>query len=162
MPAQNVLFLCTGNSARSILAEAILNHRARGAMTAFSAGSHPAGAVRPEALRQLELAGISTTGLRSKSWDEFAGSAAPAIDFVFTVCDNAAHEICPLWPGHPMTAHWGIPDPAAVRGSDEEIERAFAEAFSILNRRIALLLSLPLATLQTMSIQREIDNIGRS
>jgi arsenate reductase len=157
----NVLFLCTGNSARSIMAEAILNHKAKGAFHAYSAGSHPTGAVRPEALRQLELAGISTEGLRSKSWDEFAGPGAPPINFVFTVCDNAANEVCPLWPGQPMTAHWGIPDPAAVKGTPEEIERAFCDAFSILDRRIGLLLSLPLSTLEQMAIQREIDSIGR-
>jgi arsenate reductase len=159
-PHNKVLFLCTGNSARSILAEAILNHKARGAFKAYSAGSHPTGAVRPEALHQLELAGISTTGLRSKSWDEFAVPGAPPIDFVFTVCDNAAHEVCPLWPGQPMTAHWGIPDPAAVKGTPEEIERAFRDAFSVLDRRIGLFLSLPLATLEQMAIQREIDSIG--
>jgi arsenate reductase len=159
-PHNKVLFLCTGNSARSILAEAILNHKARGAFKAYSAGSHPTGAVRPEALHQLELAGISTTGLRSKSWDEFAVPGAPPIDFVFTVCDNAAHEVCPLWPGQPMTAHWGIPDPAAVKGTPEEIERAFRDAFSVLDRRIGLFLSLPLATLEQMAIEREIDSIG--
>jgi arsenate reductase (thioredoxin) len=160
-PHNHVLFLCTGNSARSILAEAILNHKAKGAFKAYSAGSHPTGKVRLEALRQLELAGISTEGLRSKSWDEFATPGAPPINFVFTVCDNAAHEVCPLWSGQPMTAHWGIPDPAAVKGTPEEIERAFCDAFSILDRRIGLFLSLPLATLEQMAIQREIDSIGR-
>jgi arsenate reductase len=160
-PHNHVLFLCTGNSARSILAEAILNHKAKGAFKAYSAGSHPTGKVRLEALRQLELAGISTEGLRSKSWDEFATPGAPPINFVFTVCDNAAHEVCPLWPGQPMTAHWGIPDPAAVKGTPEEIERAFCDAFSVLDRRIGLFLSLPMATLEQMAIQREIDSIGR-
>lgn len=160
-PRNQVLFLCTGNSARSILAEAILNHKGKGAFKAYSAGSHPTGKVRPEALKQLELAGISTEGLRSKSWDEFAAPGAPPINFVFTVCDNAAHEVCPLWPGQPMTAHWGIPDPAAVKGTPEEIERAFRDAFSVLDRRIGLFLSLPLATLEQMAIQREIDSIGR-
>lgn len=160
-PRNKVLFLCTGNSARSIMAEAILNHKAREAFNAHSAGSHPSGAVRPEALRQLELAGISTEGLRSKSWDEFAAPGAPSINFVFTVCDNAANEVCPLWPGQPMTAHWGIPDPAAVKGTPEEIDRAFRDAFSVLDRRIALFLSLPLATLEQMAIQREINSIGR-
>jgi arsenate reductase len=160
-PHNHVLFLCTGNSARSIMAEAILNRKAKGKFQAFSAGSHPTGAVRPEALKQLELAGISTQGLRSKSWDEFAVPGAPPINFVFTVCDNAAHEVCPLWPGQPMTAHWGIPDPAAVKGTPEEIERAFRDAFSILDRRISLFLSLPLSTLEQMAIQREIDSIGR-
>ena len=157
----NVLFLCTGNSARSIMAEAILNRKAKGSFTAYSAGSHPAGAVRPEALKQIELAGIPTAGLRSKSWDEFAAPGAPRMDFVFTVCDNAAKEACPFWPGQPMTAHWGIPDPAAVKGTPEEIDRAFRDAFSILDRRIGLFLSLPLSTLEQLAIQRELDNIGR-
>jgi arsenate reductase len=159
--AYNVLFLCTGNSARSILAEAILNKKGRGRFTAYSAGSHPSGAVRPEALKQIELAGISTEGLRSKSWDEFAAPGAPEMHFVFTVCDDAAHEVCPLWPGHPMTAHWGISDPAAVRGTPEEIARAFREAFSILDRRIRLFLALPLATLDRLAMQRELEGIGK-
>jgi arsenate reductase (thioredoxin) len=157
----NVLFLCTGNSARSILAEAILNRKGKGIFTAYSAGSHPSGAVRPEALKQLELAGIPTVGLRSKSWDEFAGVDAPSMNFVFTVCDNAANEVCPFWPGQPMTAHWGIPDPAAVGGTPEEIERAFRDAFSILDRRISLFLSLPFSTMERVAIQRELGNIGR-
>jgi len=157
----NVLFLCTGNSARSIMAEAVLNHKAKGRFTAYSAGSHPSGAVRPEALKQLELAGIATDGLRSKSWDEFAAPDAPPINFIFTVCDNAANEVCPIWPGHPMTAHWGIPDPAAVKGPPEIIERAFNDAFSILDRRISLFLALPLSTLESLAIQKEIDTIGR-
>jgi arsenate reductase len=160
-PHNNVLFLCTGNSARSIMAEAILNHKAKGAFRAYSAGSHPTGTVRPEALRQLELAGLPTEGLRSKSWDEFATPSAPAIDFILTVCDNAANEVCPIWPGHPMTAHWGVPDPAAVKGTPEQIDRAFNDAFSVLDRRIGLFLSLPLSTLEEMAIQREIDSIGR-
>ena len=158
----NVLFLCTGNSARSIMAEAILNHKGSGAFTAYSAGSHPTGQVRPEALKQIESAGLSTEGLRSKSWDEFAVPGAPKMDFVFTVCDNAAKEQCPYWPGQPMTAHWGIPDPAAVKGTPEEIARAFRDAFFILDRRIGLFLSLPLATLEQFAIQKEIDKIGRS
>ena len=158
----NALFLCTGNSARSIMAEAILNHRANGRFTAYSAGSHPTGQPRPEALQQLELAGIPTIGLRSKSWDEFSGPSAPSLDFVFTVCDNAAKEQCPYWPGQPMTAHWGIPDPAAVKGSPDEIARAFSEAFVVLDRRIGLFLSLPVSTLDQISIKREIDNIGQS
>jgi arsenate reductase (thioredoxin) len=158
----NVLFLCTGNSARSILAEAILNHKGKGAFTAYSAGSHPSGVVRPEALRQLAAAGISTEGLRSKSWDEFAVPNAPRMDFVFTVCDNAAKEACPFWPGQPMTAHWGIPDPAAVAGMPEVIERAFRDAYTVLDRRVGLFLSLPLATLEQLAIQREIEGIGRS
>jgi arsenate reductase len=163
MPAQyNVLFLCTGNSARSILAEGILNHKGGGVFTAYSAGSHPSGTVRPEALRQLELAHISTAGLRSKSWDEFAGADAPKMNFVFTVCDNAAKEVCPFWPGQPMTAHWGIPDPAAVKGTQEEIARAFRDAFIVLDRRIGLFVSLPLGALDQLAIKREVDSIGRS
>jgi arsenate reductase len=158
----NVLFLCTGNSARSIMAEAILNHRSRGVFTAYSAGSHPSGKVRPEALRQLERSGLSTTGLRSKSWDEFATPGAPPMHFVVTVCDNAAREVCPIWPGHPMTAHWGVPDPAAVTGAPEEIARAFQDAFLILDRRIGLFLALPLTTLDRMALQQEVDRIGRS
>jgi len=157
----NVLFLCTGNSARSIMAEGILNHKGKGTFTACSAGSHPSGIVRPEALRQLELAGLSTAGVRSKSWDEFAGPDAPQMNFVFTVCDNAAQETCPYWPGQPMTAHWGVPDPASVKGTPEEIEQAFRDAFTILDRRIDLFLSLPLATLEQYAIQDEIDRIGR-
>jgi arsenate reductase (thioredoxin) len=153
--AYNVLFLCTGNSARSILAEAILNHKGRGRFRAFSAGSHPSGTVRSESLKQIELAGLSTEGLRSKSWDEFAAPDAPPIHFIFTVCDNAANEVCPIWPGHPMTAHWGIPDPASVRGTPEEIARAFRDAFSILDRRIGLFVALPLATLEGVAIQRD-------
>ena len=158
----NVLFLCTGNSARSILAEAILNHKGKGVFTAYSAGSHPAGQPRPEALQQLESAGISIEGLRSKSWDEFSAPGAPKLDFVFTVCDNAANEQCPFWPGQPMTAHWGIPDPAAVKGAPEQIAKAFRDAFVVLDRRISLFLSLPRATLETLAIQQEIDKIGRS
>jgi arsenate reductase len=158
----NVLFLCTGNSARSIMAEAILNRKGRGAFAAYSAGSHPSGSPRPEALSQIVSAGMPTEGLRSKSWDEFALPGAPRMDFVFTVCDNAASEACPFWPGQPMTAHWGIPDPAAVKGTPDEIARAFREAFVLLDRRISLFLSLPLATLQQLAIQQEIEKIGRS
>ena len=157
----NVLFLCTGNSARSIMAEAIMNQKGRPNFAACSAGSHPAGAVRPEALRQLEAAHLPTSGLRSKSWDEFAKPDAPQLDFVFTVCDNAANEVCPIWPGQPMTAHWGIPDPAAVQGTPEQLGKAFREAFFLLDRRISLFLSLPLATLDRFSLKKEIDNIGR-
>jgi arsenate reductase len=157
----NVLFLCTGNSARSIMAEAIMNQKGRSNFTAYSAGSHPSGAVRPEALRQLESAHLPTTGLRSKSWDEFAKPDAPRLDFVFTVCDNAANEVCPIWPGQPMTAHWGIPDPSAVQGTKEQVEKAFREAFFLLDRRISLFLSLPLSTLDRFSLKKEIDNIGR-
>jgi arsenate reductase len=158
----NVLFLCTGNSARSIMAEALLNHKSEGNFTAYSAGSHPSGTPRPEALAQLQSAGISTDGLRSKPWDEFATPGAPHLDFVFTVCDNAAKEECPYWPGQPMTAHWGIPDPAAVKGTPEEIARAFRDAFVVLDRRIGLFLSLPLATLQELAIQEKINEIGKA
>jgi len=156
----NVLFLCTGNSARSILAEALLNHKGRPNFHAFSAGSHPTGRVNPSAIRQLESAGLPTTGLRSKGWDEFAKAGAPRMDFVFTVCDNAAHEVYPVWPGQPITAHWGVPDPAAVAGSGEKIERAFREAFVALDRRIGLFLSLPLKSLSALAIKKEIDRIG--
>jgi arsenate reductase len=162
MPAHyNVLFLCTGNSARSIMAEAILNQKGQPNFTAYSAGSHPSGKVRPEALRQLESAHIPTAGLRSKNWNEFAQLAAPKLDFVFTVCDNAANEVCPVWPGQPMTAHWGIQDPAAVQGTAERIEKAFREAFFLLDRRISLFLSLPLATLDGLSLKKKIDDIGQ-
>ena len=157
----NVLFLCTGNSARSIMAEAILNRKGQPNFTAYSAGSHPAGFVRPEALRQVELARMPVAGLRSKSWDEFAKPGAPQMDFVFTVCDNAANEVCPVWPGQPMTAHWGVPDPAAVQGSPQQIERAFREAYMILDRRITLFLCLPLSTLGQLAIKKEIDRIGQ-
>ncbi|MDR3702935.1 MAG: arsenate reductase ArsC [Candidatus Sulfopaludibacter sp.] len=157
----NILFLCTGNSARSVMAEAILNQKGFPNFTAFSAGSHPTGHVHPEALRQIAGAGMTTDGLRSKSWDEFARPGAPQIHFVFTVCDRAASEICPVWPGHPLTARWGVPDPAAVPGAREQVERAFFEAFTILDRRIALFLSLPLASLEQEWIQSEIDRIGR-
>ena len=158
----NVLFLCTGNSARSIMAEAILNHRGKGVFTAYSAGSHPSGTPRPEALREIASAGMSTEGLRSKSWDEFAAPGAPHLDFVFTVCDSAAKEACPYWPGHPMTAHWGVLDPAEVNGTPEEIERAFNDAFVVLDRRIGLFLALPMATLEQLAIHHEIERIGRS
>jgi arsenate reductase len=157
----NVLFLCTGNSARSIMAEAILNHKGRPDFVGYSAGSHPSGAVRPEALRQLNAAHLPVEGLRSKSWGEFAEPGAPKIDFVFTVCDNAANEVCPIWPGHPMTAHWGVPDPAAAPGTAEEMERAYREAFFLLERRISLFLNLPLTTLTGLSLKKEIDKIGR-
>ena len=158
----NVLFLCTGNSARSIMAEAILNQKGLPTFAAHSAGSHASGFVRPEALRQLELARLPTKGLRSKDWGEFAQPGAPKMDFVFTVCDNAAKEVCPVWPGQPMTAHWGVPDPAAVRGSEVEIERAFRDAFFILDRRISLFLSLPLKSLDSLALKRELDNIGQT
>jgi arsenate reductase (thioredoxin) len=161
MAHYNVLFLCTGNSARSIMAEAIMNRKGKPNFTAYSAGSHPSGTVRPEAIHQIEKAGLSTANFRSKSWTEFSVLGAPPLHFVFTVCDNAANEVCPLWPGQPMTAHWGVPDPAAVQGTPAEIERAFASAFAVLDRRISLFLCLPLASLETFSLQREIDNIGK-
>lgn len=157
----NVLFLCTGNSARSILAEAIMNQKGKPNFTAYSAGSRPTGTVRPEALRQLEAVHLPTTGLRSKSWDEFAKPGAPHLDFVFTVCDNAANEVCPIWPGQPMTAHWGIPDPAAVQGAKEQVEKAFREAFFLLDRRISLFLNLPLATLDRFSLKQKVNEIGQ-
>ncbi len=157
----NVLFLCTGNSARSIMVEAILNRKGQPNFAAHSAGTHPAGLVRPEALRQIELFRAPTEGLHSKSWDEFTKPDAPQMDFVFTVCDNAASEVCPVWPGQPMTAHWGVPDPAAVEASHEQIERAFREAFITLDRRISLFLSLPLSTLGQLAMKREIDRIGQ-
>jgi arsenate reductase len=157
----NVLFLCTGNSARSIMAEAIMNSRGQPNFTAYSAGSHPTGRVRPEALRQLEAAHVPVTGLRSKSWDEFAVPDSTQLDFVFTVCDNAAQEVCPLWPGQPMTAHWGVPDPAAVDGTAERVEKAYRDAFFALERRISLFLCLPLSSLGRLAIRKEIDRIGR-
>lgn len=157
----NVLFLCTGNSARSIMAEAILNQKGKPAFTAYSAGSHPAGFVRPEALRLLENAHLPTKDLRSKSWDDFARPGAPKMDFVFTVCDSAASEVCPVWPGQPMTAHWGVPDPALVDGTSQEIEKAHREAFTILERRISLFLCLPLSSLDRLAIKQQIDRIGQ-
>jgi len=160
MPHYNVLFLCTGNSARSIMAEAIMNRRGRANFTAYSAGSHPAGIVRPEALKQIAAAGLGTDGFSSKSWDEFAKPGAPQLHFVFTACDNAAKEICPVWPEQPMTAHWGVPDPAAAVGRPEEVDRAFRDTFSILDRRISMFLSLPLSTLDQLTLQKEIDQIG--
>jgi arsenate reductase len=157
----NVLFLCTGNSARSIMAEAILNRKGKPTFTAYSAGSRPTGSVRPEALRQIEVAHLSTQGLRSKDWSEFARPGAPPLHFVFTVCDNAAKEVCPIWPGQPMTAHWGVPDPAWVTGSPEQIERAFRDTFMTFDRRISLFLSLPMASLDNLAIKKEIDRIGQ-
>ena len=156
----NVLFLCTGNSARSIMAEAILNGKRNPHFTAYSAGSMPTGTVRPEALKQLQAANLPTENARSKSWEEFSKPEAPRMSFVFTVCDNAAKEVCPIWPGEPMTAHWGVPDPATVIGTPEEIDRAFREAFITLGRRITLFLSLPLASLDSLAIKKEIDRIG--
>jgi arsenate reductase (thioredoxin) len=157
----NVLFLCTGNSARSIMAEAIMNQKGRPNFTAHSAGSHPAGFVHPQAIRQLEAARLPTNGLRSKDWLEFAEPGSPDLNFVFTVCDAAAKEVCPVWPGQPITAHWGVPDPAAVQGTPEQTERAFREAFMILDRRISLLLCLPLGSLEKFAIQKELDRIGK-
>jgi arsenate reductase (thioredoxin) len=157
----NVLFLCTGNSARSIMAEAIMNKKGFPSFTAYSAGSHATGRVHPQALRQLEIAKLSTEGARSKNWDEFAKPGAPELDFVFTVCDNAAKEVCPIWPGQPMTAHWGVPDPAAVAGTAEQIDKAFRDAFMTLERRISLMLCLPLSSLDKLAIKKEIDRIGQ-
>jgi arsenate reductase len=157
----NVLFLCTGNSARSIMAEAIMNKKGVPNFTAYSAGSHPKGSVHPEALRQIEIAKLPLNGYRSKDCSEFARVGAPQLDFVFTVCDKAAKEVCPIWPGQPMTAHWGVPDPAAVEGSPEQIERAFRDAFMILDRRIGLFLGLPLSSLDKLAIQKNIEDIGR-
>jgi arsenate reductase len=161
MSHYNVLFLCTGNSSRSIMAEAIMNRKGAPIFTAYSAGSHPSGTVRPEALRNIESAGLSTDGLRSKSWEEFTRPDSPHLSFVFTVCDNAAEEVCPVWPGQPMTAHWGVPDPAAVEGTSEDIERAYKQAFAILNTRISLMLALPLSSMDSLAIKKKIDNIGK-
>jgi arsenate reductase len=160
-PHYNVLFLCTGNSARSIMAEAILNRKGQPTFTAYSAGSHPSGYVREETLAQLKSAGLPVDGLRSKSWDEFAKPGAPRMDFVFTVCDNAAGEVCPVWPGQPMTAHWGVPEPGAVGNSPEQLERSFRNVFVMLDRRISLFLALPLASLDQLAIKNEIDRIGQ-
>ena len=157
----NVLFLCTGTSSRSIMAEAILNQRGKPNFTAYSAGSHPGGSVNLGAIRQLEQAGLRTERLRSKGWEEFSKPGAPELDFVFTVCDNAAKEVCPVWPGQPMTAHWGVPDPAAVAGTPEQIARAFRDAFMMLDRRISRLMCLPLKSLDGLAIKKEIDRIGR-
>lgn len=161
MPHFNVLFLCTGNSSRSIMAEAIMNRKGAPNFTAYSAGSHPSGSVRTEALRQIKDAGIATEGLRSKSWEEFTGTDAPHLSFVFTVCDNAAKEVCPVWPGQPITAHWGIPDPACVEGGEADAERAYKQAFAMLSTRISLLLALPLASMEAFAIRKELDNIGK-
>ncbi len=158
----NVLFLCTGNSARSVLAESLLNHLGRGRFRAFSAGSHPKGEVHPIALALLKHLDLPTEGLRSKPWDEFEGLSAPPLHFVFTVCDNAAGEVCPVWPGKPMTAHWGIPDPAAVEGSDADKWSAFRAAFRALENRIRAFTSLPLASLESIKLKTELDRIGKS
>ena len=156
----NVLFLCTGNSARSIMAEAIMNQQGFPNFKAYSAGTRPKGVVHPAAIHQIETAKLSSAGYRSKDWSEFATSGAPKLDFVFTVCDNAAKEVCPIWPGQPMTAHWGVPDPAVVEGTPEQIEKAFRDAYMMLDRRISLFLSLPLSSLDSLAIKKEIDRIG--
>ena len=158
----NVLFLCTGNSARSILAESLLNEMGRGRFRAYSAGSHPAGQVNPFALELLEKNNFPAHDLRSKSWDEFAQPEAPHFDFVITVCDNAAGEVCPVWPGQPMTAHWGIPDPAAVDGSDETKRRAFVQAMEQLQRRISMFINLPFSTLEGMKLEQAVREIGKT
>lgn len=158
----NVLFLCTGNSARSILAESLINHWGRGRFRGSSAGSHPKGTVHPMALKLLENLRLPTQGLRSKSWDEFAGPDSPPLDFVFTVCDNAAGEACPYWPGQPMTAHWGVPDPAAVEGTELERLNAFREAFRTLENRIRIFTSLPIASLERVRLKERLDEIGRT
>ena len=157
----NVLFLCTGNSARSILAEAILNREGKGKFVAYSAGSQPKGSVHPFAIELLKKLNHPTEHLRSKSWDEFAGRGAPEMDFVFTVCDNAASEVCPVWPGQPMTAHWGVPDPAAAEGFEAERRLAFADAYRQLSNRISIFTSLPIASLDRLSLQRRLEDIGR-
>jgi arsenate reductase len=159
--AYNVLFLCTGNSSRSIMAEAILNEVGKGRFRAFSAGSHPTGTVNPNALEQLRSAHLPTAGLRSKSWDEFAAAGAPPLDFVFTVCDQAAGEVCPVWPGQPVSAHWGVPDPAAAEGSPDAIRRAFFVAYDVLFRRIGLFTALRLEGLERLALQRKLDDIGK-
>lgn len=158
----NVLFLCTGNSARSIMAEGIMNSKGRPNFTAYSAGSRPSGVVRPEALKQLEIAHLPTVGFHSKNWSEFSVPGAPELDFVFTVCDNAANEVCPIWPGQPMTAHWGIPDPAAVVGTEEQVRKAFRDAFFLLDRRISLFISLPIASIDRLALKKQLDDIGRA
>jgi arsenate reductase len=158
----NVLFLCTGNSARSVLAEVLLNSRGAGRFRAFSAGSRPVGRVNPFAIETLRQAGLPTEGLRSKSWDEFAQPGAPALDFVFTVCDSAANEVCPIWPGQPVTAHWGLPDPAAAQGSDADKAKAFRDTFIALDRRIGLFTSLPIAGLDQLALMRRVDEIGKA
>ena len=158
----NVLFLCTGNSARSIIAEAILNRKGAPDFKAYSAGSHPKGKVHSAALRQLQAAKLPIDGLRSKGWEEFSRPGAPPLDFVFTVCDNAAKEVCPVWPGQPMTAHWGVPDPATVAGTPEQVDRAFRDAYVMLERRISLFVCLPLKSLDSLAIKKQIEDIGRN
>jgi len=160
-PIYNVLFLCTGNSARSILAESLINREGGGRFRGFSAGSHPKGEVHPLALELLARMGHPVAALRSKSWDAFAAAGAPVMDFVFTVCDNAANEVCPIWPGQPMSAHWGLPDPAAVEGSPAEQRLAFADSYRMLRNRIAAFTSLPIASLDRLSLQKQLADIGR-
>lgn len=157
----NVLFLCTGNSARSILAESILNRAGQGRFRGYSAGSHPTGEVHPFAIELLRKLNYPTDGLRSKSWDEFAAANAPELDFVITVCDNAAGEVCPIWPGQPMTAHWGLPDPAAAQGSESERRFAFADCYRMLSNRIDIFVNLPIAALDRLTLQRRLDKIGQ-
>ncbi len=156
----NVLFLCTHNSARSVLAECVMNRLGKGCFRGFSAGSMPSGRVHPLALDLLASLAYDISDLRSKSWDEFAGSGAPQMDFVFTVCDNAAHEVCPLWPGHPVSAHWGLPDPSAVQGTEAEKRLAFAETHRMLSQRIGAFVNLPLAALDLMALKKRLDAIG--
>jgi arsenate reductase (thioredoxin) len=158
----NVLFLCTGNSARSIMAECLLNRLGQGHFKAFSAGSHPKGSVHPDALDILQKTNFETENLRSKNWEEFAASGAPALDFVFTLCDDAAAEECPVWPGQPMTAHWGLPDPAAARGNDSERKLAFADTLRMLNNRLSIFVSLPMKSLDKLSLQKRLDDIGQT
>ena len=158
---RNVLFLCTGNSARSIMAEVLLNHLGRGRFVAYSAGSHPSGKVNPFSVETLGNIGLPTVGLRSKAWDEFAVPGAPAIDYIFTVCDSAAGEACPIWPGKPITAHWGVEDPAAVEGSDDAKRKAFRDAASVLRRRIELFLALPLEKLDVRAVHSKLGEIGK-
>jgi protein-tyrosine-phosphatase len=158
----NVLFLCTGNSARSIIGEALVNHMGKGRFRGFSAGSFPKGEVNPIALKVLEIANLPTAGLRSKSWDEFAAPGAPEMDFIFTVCDNAANETCPIWPGHPMTAHWGVADPAAAEGSEAERQVAFLDTVRMLRNRISLFLALPIEEIDSLALHSRLREIGRT
>ena len=159
---KNVLFLCTGNSARSIIAEAIMNRAGAGRFLGFSAGSHPTGTVNPHAIALLKALNHPTGDLRSKDWNEFSGPDAPQMDFVFTVCDNAANEVCPIWPGQPISAHWGLPDPAAAEGTDAEIAAAFADTYRMMNNRIEIFVNLPHASLDRLSLQRHLDEVGRT
>jgi len=158
----NVLFLCTGNSARSIMAEAILAREGMGKFQAYSAGSQPKGEINPAAIHLLKHLNHKTENLRSKNWDEFAADGAPELDFVFTVCDNAANEVCPVWPGQPMSAHWGLPDPAAVEGTEAEVAAAFAEAYRMLHQRISIFVNLPISSLDKLSLQEKLDKIGNT